>query len=157
MVSFCSGRAINTNNYFNRFNQDNKILKFHIYNNRKYIAKITHPVDRKQYIELLAEKLELPENDIRKIIAKAENTDTDIAIGQYDDRRITSQKYILASFFSYFDTSKVCKLLNDELKVANKLDLKFKKIYEKIINILLLYGSNCDIINNIHITLLLKD
>ena len=124
--------------------------KFHIYNNRKYIAKITHPVDRKQYIELLAEKLELPENDIRKIIAKAENTDTDIAIGQYDDRRITSQKYILASFFSYFDTSKVCKLLNDELKVANKLDLKFKKIYEKIINILLLYGSNCDIINNIH-------
>ena len=28
--------------------------------------------------------------------------------------------------------------------------MKFKKIYEKIINILLLYGSNCDIINNIH-------
>ena len=35
--------------------------KFHIYNNRKYIAKITNPIDKKQYIELLAEKLELPE------------------------------------------------------------------------------------------------
>jgi len=47
--------------------------KFHIYNNRKYIAKITNPIDKKQYIELLAEKLELPENDVRKVVARAED------------------------------------------------------------------------------------
>lgn len=124
--------------------------KFHIYNNRKYIAKITNPIDRKQYIELLAEKLELPENDVRKVIAKSEYTDNDIKVGKYDDRRVTSQKYILASFFSDFETSKVYSLLNDKMKVYTKLDTKFRKIYEKIINIILLYGSNCDLINNIH-------
>lgn len=124
--------------------------KFHIYNNRKYIAKITNPIDRKQYIELLAEKLELPENDVRKVIAKSEYTDNDIKVGKYDDRRVTSQKYILASFFSDFETSKVYSLLNDKMKVYTKLDTKFRKIYEKIINIILLYGSNCDLINSIH-------
>lgn len=124
--------------------------KFHIYNNRKYIAKITHPVDRKQYIELLADKLELPENDIRKIIAKSESTDTDIKVGSYDDRRTTAQKYIIATFFSNFGVSIAYNVMHNKLKIYNRLELKFKKIYDKIINVILLYGSNSDIINIIH-------
>lgn len=124
--------------------------KFHIYNNRKYIAKISNPIDKKQYIELLAEKLELPENDVRKVIARAEATENNITIGNYDDRRTTSQKYILATFFSHFGISTAYEILNNKFKVQNKLDNKFKKIYCKIVDIILLYGKNFDIINAIH-------
>ena len=124
--------------------------KFHIYNNRKYIAKITNPIDKKQYIELLASKLELPENDIRKIIARSEATDNDIKVGKYDDRRTTAQKYIIATFFSNFGVATAYKVMHKDLKVYTKLDGRFKKIYEKIINVILLYGSNSDIINAIH-------
>src|SRR5574344_766687 len=46
--------------------------KKYIYINKKYILGIKNLIDRNQYIELLAEKLELPENDIRRIISKAE-------------------------------------------------------------------------------------
>lgn len=83
--------------------------KFHIYNNRKYIAKITNPIDKKQYIELLANKLELPENDVRKVIARAEATEQNISVGQYDDRRITAQKYILSAFFLTLEYQKHTK------------------------------------------------
>ena len=124
--------------------------KFHIYNNRKYIAKITHPVDKKQYIELLAEKLELPENDVRKIIARSESTDNDIKIGNYDDRRTTSQKYILATFFSEFGVQTAYEVMHNKLKIYNRLDNKFRKIYNKIIDVILLYGANADIINAVH-------
>lgn len=124
--------------------------KFHIYNNRKYIAKITNPIDKKQYIELLASKLELPENDIRKIIARSEATDNDIKVGKYDDRRTTAQKYIIATFFSNFGVATAYKVMHKDLKVYTKLDGRFKKIYDKIINVILLYGSNSDIINAIH-------
>ena len=124
--------------------------KFHIYNNRKYIAKITNPIDKKQYIELLAEKLELPENDVRKVIAKAEATEGSITVGEYDDRRTTSQKYILATFFSHFGIATAYKVMHKDLKVYTKLDKKFKKIYDKIINIILLYGTDADIINAVH-------
>lgn len=124
--------------------------KFHIYNNRKYIAKITHPVDRKQYIELLAEKLELPENDVRKIIAKSEATDNNIQVGSYDDRRTTAQKYIIATFFSNFGVSVAYDVMHKKLKIYTKLESNFRKIYDKIINTILLYGSNSDIINIVH-------
>lgn len=124
--------------------------KFHIYNNRKYIAKITHPVDKKQYIELLAEKLELPENDVRKIIARSEATDSDINVGDYDDRRTTAQKYILATFFSQFGVQTAYEVMHNKLKIYNRLDLKFRKIYNKIIDVILLYGASADIINAIH-------
>ena len=125
--------------------------KFHIYNNRKYISKITNPIDKKQYIELLAEKLELPENDVRKVISKYELTDGNIKVGEYDDRRITSEKYILASFFSCFGAD-VAYSINQKLKTRNKLDNKFAKIYDKIEQIILLYGAKSDIINIIHST-----
>lgn len=124
--------------------------KFHIYNNRKYIAKITNPIDRKQYIELLANKLEIPENDIRKIIARSEATDNNIQVGKYDDRRTTAQKYIIATFFSNFGVSTAYKVMQKDLKMQTKLDNTFKKIYDKIINVILLYGTNSDIINAIH-------
>lgn len=123
--------------------------KFHIYNNRKYIAKITNPIDKKQYIELLAQKLELPEIDVRKIITRAELTEDNIKVGEYDDRVTTAQKYILSTFFSRFGVKTVYEI-NNKLKTQNKLEPKFKKIYEKIINIILLYGSDSDIINIIH-------
>ena len=124
--------------------------KFHIYNNRKYIAKITHPVDKKQYIELLSEKLELPENDVRKIIARSEATDNEVSVGNYDDRRTTAQKYILATFFSQFGVQTAYEVMHNKLKIYNRLDLKFRQIYNKIIDVILLYGAKSDIINAIH-------
>lgn len=126
--------------------------KFHIYNNRKYIAKITNPIDKKQYIELLANKLELPENDVRKVISRYEVTDNGIRVGEYDDRRTTAQKYILASFFSHFGISSAYEVAHKKLKIYNKLENKFRKIYEKIINIILSYGAKSDIMNIVHTT-----
>lgn len=124
--------------------------KFHIYNNRKYIAKITNPIDKKQYIELLAEKLELPENDVRKVVARAEASEGSITVGDYDNRRTTSQKYILATFFSHFGIQTAYEVMNNKLKIYTKLEGKFRKIYEKLVNIILLYGVNADIINIAH-------
>lgn len=124
--------------------------KFHIYNNRKYIAKITNPIDKKQYIELLAEKLELPENDVRKVVARAEVSEGSITVGDYDNRRTTSQKYILATFFSHFGIQTAYEVMNNKLKIYTKLEGKFRKIYEKLVNIILLYGVNADIINIAH-------
>lgn len=124
--------------------------KFHIYNNRKYIAKITNPIDKKQYIELLAEKLELPENDVRKVVARAEASEGSITVGDYDNRRTTSQKYILATFFSHFGIQTAYEIMNNKLKIYTKLEVKFRKIYEKLVNIILLYGVNADIINIAH-------
>lgn len=124
--------------------------KFHIYNNRKYIAKITNPIDKKQYIELLAEKLELPENDVRKVVARAEASEGSIAVGDYDNRRTTAQKYILATFFSHFGIQTAYEVMNNKLKIYTKLEVKFRKIYEKLVNIILLYGVNADIINIAH-------
>lgn len=124
--------------------------KFHIYNNRKYIAKITNPIDKKQYIELLAEKLELPENDVRKVVARAEASEGSITVGDYDNRRTTSQKYILATFFSHFGIQTAYEVMNNKLKIYTKLEVKFRKIYEKLVNIILLYGVNADIINIAH-------
>lgn len=124
--------------------------KFHIYNNRKYIAKITNPIDKKQYIELLAEKLELPENDVRKVVARAEASEGSITVGDYDNRRTTAQKYILATFFSHFGIQTAYEVMNNKLKIYTKLEVKFRKIYEKLVNIILLYGVNADIINIAH-------
>ena len=124
--------------------------KFHIYNNRKYIAKITNPIDKKQYIELLAEKLELPENDVRKVVARAEASEGSITVGDYDNRRTTAQKYILATFFSHFGIQTAYEVMNNKLKIYTKLEGKFRKIYEKLVNIILLYGVNADIINIAH-------
>lgn len=126
--------------------------KFHIYNNRKYIAKITNPIDKKQYIELLASKLELPENDVRKVIARAEMSEENIIVGNYDDRRTTAQKYIIATFFSHFGIAKSYEIMNNKMKIYNRLDNKFRKIYDKIVNIILLYGAKADIMNIVHST-----
>ena len=99
---------------------------------------------------LLAEKLELPENDVRKIIAKSEATDNNIQVGSYDDRRTTAQKYIIATFFSNFGVSVAYDVMHKKLKIYTKLESNFRKIYDKIINTILLYGSNSDIINIVH-------
>ena len=40
--------------------------------------------------------------------------------------------------------------MNNKLKIYTKLEGKFRKIYEKLVNIILLYGVNADIINIAH-------
>ena len=40
--------------------------------------------------------------------------------------------------------------MNNKLKIYTKLEVKFRKIYEKLVNIILLYGVNTDIINIAH-------
>lgn len=99
---------------------------------------------------MLAEKLELPENDVRKVVARAEASEGSITVGDYDNRRTTSQKYILATFFSHFGIQTAYEVMNNKLKIYTKLEGKFRKIYEKLVNIILLYGVNADIINIAH-------
>ena len=124
--------------------------KNHVYKNRKYIIGIKNAIDRNQYIELLSNKLEIPENDIRRVICRAEVEDS-LVSKSYDenkDNRIyVSQLYILASFFANnFEIPVIYDCLK-YLKVKNKLQNKFKKIFEKICDVLLTNGNNCDIIN----------
>lgn len=127
--------------------------KKHIYLNKKYILGIKSLIDRNQYIELLAKKLELPENDIRRIISRADVQDRLVEVPydeNIDNRVHVSQSYIIATFFANnFTISEIYEQMK-ELKVKNKLKKEFKKIFEKICDTVLTYGNKCDIINILH-------
>jgi DNA primase len=127
--------------------------KKHIYLNKKYILGIKSLIDRNQYIELLAKKLELPENDIRRIISRADAQDRLVEVPydeKIDNRVHVSQSYIIATFFANnFTISEIYEQMK-ELKVKNKLKKEFKKIFEKICDTVLTYGNKCDIINILH-------
>ena len=101
----------------------------------------------------MANKLEIPETDIRHIISRAEVEDsyTSTAYDEKKDNRVyVSQLYILATFFANnFTTPDIYTCLND-LKVKNKLSNTFKKIFEKICDCILTKGSNCDIMNMLY-------
>lgn len=127
--------------------------KKHIYLNKKYILGIKSLIDRNQYIELLAKKLELPENDIRRIISRADAQDRLVEVPydeKIDNRVHVSQSYIIATFFANnFTISEIYEQMK-ELKVKNKLKKEFSKIFEKICDTVLTYGNKCDIINILH-------
>jgi len=119
--------------------------KIYVYKVRKYINELRANIDKNQYIELLSIKLDLPELDIRHILSKGMAEDT-YAQEDYDEPRISCQKYIIASFFSkfgYLDTYKVLK----QFKVETILDKEFLNIYNSIIKTVLTKGSDSDIIN----------
>lgn len=127
--------------------------KKHIYLNKKYILGIKSLIDRNQYIELLAKKLELPENDIRRIISRADVQDrlVEVPYDENTDNRVhVSQSYIIATFFANnFTISEIYEQMK-ELKIKNKLKSQFKKIFEKICDTVLTYGNKCDIVNILH-------
>lgn len=127
--------------------------KKHIYLNKKYILGIKSLIDRNQYIELLAKKLELPENDIRRIISRADAQDRLVEVPydeKIDNRVHVSQSYIIATFFANnFTISEIYEQMK-ELKIKNKLKKEFKKIFEKICDTVLTFGNKCDIINILH-------
>lgn len=127
--------------------------KKHIYVNKKYILGIKSLIDRNQYIELLAKKLELPENDIRRIISRADVQDRLVEVPydeNIDNRVHVSQSYIIATFFANnFTISEIYEQMK-ELKIKNKLKSEFKKIFEKICDTVLTYGNKCDIVNILH-------
>jgi len=127
--------------------------KKHIYLNKKYILGIKSLIDRNQYIELLAKKLELPENDIRRIISRADVQDRLVEVPydeNIDNRVHVSQSYIIATFFANnFTISEIYEQIK-ELKIKNKLKSQFKKIFEKICDTVLTYGNKCDIVNILH-------
>ena len=110
-------------------------------------------IDRNQYIELLAKKLELPENDIRRIISRADVQDrlVEVPYDETTDNRVhVSQSYIIATFFANnFTISEIYEQMK-ELKIKNKLKKQFSKIFEKICDTVLTYGNKCDIINILH-------
>src|SRR5574344_164695 len=127
--------------------------KKYIYINKKYILGIKSLIDRNQYIELLAKKLELPENDIRRIISRADVQDRLVEVPydeNIDNRVHVSQSYIIATFFANnFTISEIYEQMK-ELKVKNKLKKQFSKIFDKICDTVLTYGNKCDIINILH-------
>lgn len=127
--------------------------KKYIYINKKYICGIKNLIDRNQYIELLAEKLELPENDIRRIISKAEVQENIVNVPydeNIDNRPHVSQSYIIATFFANnFTISQIYEAMSN-LKIKNKLKGEFKRIFDKICDTILTFGNKCDIINIIH-------
>ena len=121
--------------------------KFHIYNVRKYISKIKDSLTRNQYIQMLADKLELPEVDVKRICEKT--TQSHIEVGEIGSRKDKAQQTIIASLFSKFGYSIAYNLIK-ELKIPNKLNNSYRKIFNKIENILLMNGTNCDLINILH-------
>lgn len=121
--------------------------KFHIYNVRKYISKIKDSLTRNQYIQMLADKLELPEVDVKRICEKT--TQSHIEVGEIGSRKDKAQQTIIASLFSKFGYSIAYNLIK-ELKIPNKLNNSYRKIFDKIENVLLMNGTNCDLINILH-------
>ena len=114
---------------------------------RKYISKIKESLTRKQYIQMLADKLELPEVDVKRIGEKT--TQSQIEVGEIGSRKDKAQQTIIASLFSKFGYSIAYNLIK-ELKIPNKLNNSYRKIFNKIENILLMNGTNCDLINILH-------
>lgn len=124
--------------------------KKQIYKCRKYLKELPL-LERKQYIQTIANTLELPVNDIYNIINREE--EKSVVVGKYDDRITLSQKMIIASLFSKFSRTREglaeTHWLIQKLGIEEYLDDKFKIIYEKIIDIYLQNTYNCDIINSI--------
>lgn len=127
--------------------------KAHVYKCRKYINNIKNSIDKREYIRLISNTLELPVNDIYNIITK-ENKE-EVEIGVYDDRITLSQKMIISSLFSKFSKTReglaetYCIL--ERLNVEEKLDKQFKTIYELIVQTYLHNTDSCDIINTLYI------
>lgn len=124
--------------------------KKQVYKCRKYLKELPL-LERKEYIQTIANVLELPVGDIYTIINREE--EKNIIVGKYDDRITLSQKMIIASLFSKFSNTRgdfaetLC--LIQRLGIEEYLDENFKKIYEIIINLYLQNTNNCDIINTI--------
>lgn len=124
--------------------------KKQIYKCRKYLKELPL-LERKQYIQTIANVLELPVNDIYNIVNRED--EKSIIVGEYDDRVTLSQKMILASLFSKFSKTTEglaeTHCLIQKLGIEEYLDDKILECYNIIIDIYLQNTYNCDIINSI--------
>ncbi len=108
------------------------------------LASIQNFLDRKQYIELVANKLSIPENDIyRKVKYYNEKQEkTNMSNITWDSRPIYAQKILLSTCFApNFDNFKACAELI--IRAQQYLDPFYKKILTEIISpYILQFGPN---------------
>lgn len=98
------------------------------------LAQISNFLDRKQYIELVSNKLLIPENDIyRKCKIHNENkVKYNKCKIEYDERPIYAQKILLSiCFCKNFDISRVVTLII--LNVLDKMEAKYANIFKSYI------------------------
>ena len=95
------------------------------------LANINNFMDRKQYIELVANKLLIPENDIyRKCIAYNKRQANLLKENQkYDLRPIYAQKVLISSiFYENFSSNRALALI--KWKAIEYMEAKYKQVYE---------------------------
>ncbi len=98
------------------------------------LANISNFMDRKQYIELVANKLIISENDIYKKIKWHTEKQEDIVKKDihYDSRPVFAQKILLATCFSpIFSNNRAVELIR--LKAINYMDSFYKNIFLELI------------------------
>ena len=110
------------------------------------LAKITNLLDRKQYIELVANKLLIPENDIYRKCINYNNKEVRLAKQnqRYDVRPIYAQKIIISSiFYENFSISRVFMLI--KCRAISYMEEKYKEICRIIYAYV---NKNCSINGN---------
>lgn len=126
--------------------------KKYVYLLREHLLNIKNNIDKKQYIELVANKLDLPENDIYRIIKTKEKQEElkEIVVKTVKGSRIdTAQKMIIAILFCTFDKNKIINLMENN-KIENYLNIYYINIYLQIKKKILLNYNNSDIMIEIH-------
>lgn len=97
------------------------------------LNNISNYLDRKQYIELVANKLCVSENDIyRKIKYYTDNKDKKISVETFDNRPIYAQKILLSTCFCP-NFSNVRAVADIKLYAVNLLEPFYKNIFLELI------------------------
>lgn len=95
------------------------------------LANIKNFMDRKQYIELVANKLLIPENDIYKKCINYNNYQAKALKNnqKYDLRPIYAQKILLSSiFYENFSSNRALALI--KLEAYDLMEAKYQQVYE---------------------------
>lgn len=98
------------------------------------LSNISNFLDRKQYIELVANKLLIPENDIyRKIKIKLDNKEIEKSKNiTWDNRPVYAQKILLSTCFApNFDNKKAVLLLS--LHAESLMESFYKNIFNDLV------------------------
>ncbi len=137
---FCIDQILMNANYSNLEEK-----KKYVYLLRDHLLNIKNNLDRKQYIELISNKIEVPENDIYRILNKKEKDNQSVTLNKAVEikskRNITAQKMIISSLFIKINKYKIITLL-ERLKVETYLDKYHLNIFNYIKNLVLLNYDN---------------
>ncbi len=119
--------------------------KKYIYILRPDINSIRNPVDRNEYIRLLASRLNLPEIDVFREMNKKRIEEIP-TIKDKEDRYIKAQKFLISTFFTKFNIARVLTYLEESLINFTE---DYHILYEYIKNQIMCGVSKESIIQNL--------